>query len=86
MKHICINIYTLQDYLFFECEELSATWGLDLDCGEKPVGGECGSGSHLDCHGYGHQVWVQSWSKERALGCVDSPQRPGGVRRRYLRT
>ena len=49
-----------QDYFFTECNELGGTWGQELDCGEKPVGGECGSGSNKDCHDYGHQVHIYS--------------------------
>ena len=54
------KIPPFQDYFFTECEELGGTWGQELDCGEKPVGGECGSGADKDCHGYGHQVYIHT--------------------------
>merc|ERR1739845_173682 len=46
----------LPGYLFTDCEEKTADWGVDIDCGQKPVGGECGSGTHHDCHGVAHMA------------------------------
>jgi len=46
----------LPGYSFTECEEKMGDWGQDVDCGQKPVGGECGSGENHDCGNQAHGV------------------------------
>merc|ERR1711936_63383 len=46
----------LPEYAFTDCEEKTGDFGANIDCGKKPVGAECGSGSGADCHNAAHGV------------------------------
>ena len=60
IKELISNLSSMQDYMYTEYEEVTGGHGVNVDCGQKPICGECGSGKNEDCNGHSTQVSTSS--------------------------